>query len=146
MDYTKQGGMTMAGKITRERITQPVIDAVKKYLTDPAYENLTLQEIARLSGVSYSTVTRIKAGQYDNANNSTEEISGVTTTIPYEELKRLINYETTVKELISACIVSDVGVNDLFLPRQVFNRTLKRLGPDEVAAQLKLLHEQDIDS
>ena len=65
---------------------------IKQYLLDPRH--LTLDEIARLTGVGATTVSRVKAGEYDHLLDSDSvgdsEIPGNITQIPYEELKNLI--------------------------------------------------------
>lgn len=114
---------------------------VVKYLSNENYKNLTDEEIAAICKVSVTTVKCIRA-EYLNAENSE---SNVTTAIPYDELKRLITCETVVTELLEASIQSDGNPDELFLPRGMYNRTLRRLLPEEYRARLERAQQEAVN-
>ena len=111
---------------------------IKQYLLDPRH--LTLDEIARLTGVGATTVSRVKAGEYDNLLDSDSvgdsEISGNITKIPYEELKNLIKCEQFLTELFAMAVASDRDDDELYFPRHRLSEALKRYFPDAYTAKL----------
>ena len=111
---------------------------IKQYLLDPRH--LTLDEIARLTGVGATTVSRVKAGEYDHLLDSDSvsdsEIPGNITQIPYEELKNLIKCEQFITELFAMAVASDRDDDELYFPRHPLSAALKRYFPDAYAAKL----------
>lgn len=111
---------------------------IKQYLLDPRH--LTLDEIARLTGVGATTVSRVKAGEYDHLLDTdsvgNSEIPENITKIPYEELKNLIKCEQFIAELFAMAVASDRDDDELYFPRHYINAALKRYFPDTYAAKL----------
>lgn len=111
---------------------------IKQYLLDPRH--LTLDEIARLTGVGATTVSRVKAGEYDHLLDSDSvgdsEIPGNITQIPYEELKNLIKCEQFITELFAMAVASDRDDDELYFPRHQLSAALKRYFPDTYTAKL----------
>lgn len=120
------------------RMDRELTDTVKQYLLDPRH--FTHDEIARLTGVSKTTVSRVNAGEYDHlldpSSVGDSEISGNITQIPYEELKNLIKCEQCIAELFAMAVASDRDDDELYFPRHYINATLKRYFPDTYAAKL----------
>lgn len=112
---------------------------IKQYLLDP--RRFTHDEIAKLTGVSTSTVSRVKLGEYDHLLDASSvddsEISRNITQIPYEELKNLIKCEQFVAELFAMAIASDKDDDELYFPRHYINATLRRYFPDTYATKLE---------
>lgn len=113
--------------------------AIKQYLLDP--RRFTHDEIARLTGVSTTTVSRVNTGEYDHlldpSSVGDSEISGNITQIPYEELKNLIKCEQFIAELFAMAVASDKDDDELYFPRHYINATLKRYFPDTYTAKLE---------
>ena len=111
---------------------------IRQYLLDPRH--FTHDEIARLTGVSSTTVSRVNAGEYDHLLDSDSvgdsEISGNITQIPYEELKNLIKCEQFITELFAMAVASDRDDDELYFPRHQLSATLKRYFPDTYTAKL----------
>ena len=137
-------GNVMRGKA----LTQDTIDLIKMYLNDEKYTALTLKEIAAITKTSMQTVSRVKAGQYDQPKPEVPKApkipdDGAVTVIPYEELRKLLEYETAIKEILDAALLSEHNPNMLFIPSPVVYRTLIRVCPSEVQAQLLKLQTED---
>ena len=113
-------------------------DTIKQYLLDPRH--FTHDEIARLTGVSKTTVSRVNAGEYDHlldpSSVGDSEISGNITKIPYEELKNLIKCEQFITELFAMAVASDRDDDELYFPRHPLSAALKRYFPDAYEAKL----------
>ena len=111
---------------------------IKQYLLDPRH--LTQDEIARLTGVGATTVSRVNAGEYDHLLDADSvsdlEIPGNITKIPYEELKNLIKCEQFITELFAMAVASDRDDDELYFPRHPLSAALKRYFPDTYAAKL----------
>lgn len=120
------------------RMDRELTDTVKQYLLDPRH--FTHDEIARLTGVSKTTVSRVNAGEYDHlldpSSVGDSEISGNITQIPYEELKNLIKCEQFITELFAMAVASDRDDDELYFPRHPLSAALKRYFPDAYAAKL----------
>lgn len=120
------------------KIDRELTIKIKQYLLDPRH--LTLDEIARLTGVGATTVSRVKAGEYDHLLDSDSvgdsEISGNITKIPYEELKNLIKCEQCIAELFAMAVASDRDDDELYFPRHQLSAALKRYFPDTYTAKL----------
>lgn len=127
---------------SKPNITQEQVDKVKFYLNNERYQSLSMTEIGTLVGVSASTVSRVKKGEFDKppeqppAQELTATNPQAYTLIPYEELVKLIRYEMTIKELLDCCILSNISDELVFLPLNPLNRTLSRCIPEEYEAQL----------
>ena len=120
------------------RMDKELTDTIKQYLLDPRH--FTHDEIARLTGVSKTTVSRVNAGEYDHLLDpdsvSDSEISGNITQIPYEELKNLIKCKQFITELFAMAVASDRDDDELYFPRHPLSAALKRYFPDAYAAKL----------
>lgn len=121
-----------------KRMDRELTDTIKQYLLDPRH--FTHDEIARLTGVSKTTVSRVNAGEYDHLLDpdsvGDSEISGNITQIPYEELKNLIKCEQFIAELFAMAVASDRDDDELYFPRHSINAALKRYFPDTYIAKL----------
>lgn len=117
-------------KITKENVL-----AVKEYLKE--HPNLTHTEIGKLCGVSGATVSRIKNNAYDFL--ITGEKQAVTTSIPYEELKRLIAFEAVVNDILNSCTLSEQDNTLVYLSFSYLNKILKAHIPDELESRLETL-------
>lgn len=111
---------------------------IRQYLLDPRH--FTHDEIARLTGVSATTVSRVNAGEYDHLLDTdsvgNSEIPENITKIPYEELKNLIKCEQCIAELFAMAVASDRDDDELYFPRHYINATLKRYFPDTYTTKL----------
>lgn len=120
------------------RMDRELTDTIKQYLLDPRH--FTHDEIARLTGVSKTTVSRVNAGEYDHLLDpdsvGDSEISGNITQIPYEELKNLIKCEQFIEELFEMAVASDKDDDELYFPRHRLSAALKRYFPDTYTAKL----------
>lgn len=125
------------------KITKEMILKVKRYLNEDAYNILTISEIASLVGVSATTVSRIKSGEYDGMlEEIPATIDGVTTVIPYEELHKLMVYEQIVREIIANTTLSTSAEDMLYFPKYITHNILTRYVPDLVQERLDVLNAE----
>ena len=124
------------------KVTKEIIEKAKDYLLN--FPKLNNSEIGSLCGVSGSTVSRIRNGDYDYMLDAGANEGGqaVTTSIPYEEFKKLWAYETVMKELLANCKLFDSDETVLFLASKAFTRILNNYIPDEVEKRLTELQAE----
>ena len=120
------------------KVTKEIVVTVKAYLKD--HPNLTHLEVGKLTGVSGSTVSRIRNGQYDYLIDAQEQ--AVTTSIPYEEFRRLLVCEAVVKDILNGSILSENENNMLYLSFTRLNKILNRHIPELVETRLSALKEE----
>ena len=124
------------------KVTKEIVEKAKDYLAN--FPKLNHIEIGALCGVSGSTISRIKNGDYDYMLDAGVNEGGqtVTTSIPYEEFKKLVVCESIVKEILQSCLLSENDENTLFISYKVVGSILNRHIPNEVEKRLTELQEE----
>lgn len=136
-------------KNTYIKVTVDVLERTRQYLNNPKYESLTDRELATLIGISYTTLGRIKHGDYDHLLEPKQpELTHnvVHATIEYAELQHLFACEQLVKDLLEVTKISDLYENELYFPGHITNNLFKKHLPHLVEARLEKLSTELTDS
>ena len=125
------------------RITPQIVANVKRYLEDE--RNFSKVEIAKLTGISENSVSRIAKGEYDQlfaVQQVADSESGGdrnVTEIPFERLERLIKCEIFVEEMFETMILSDKDPDELYFPRRACSSMCNRYFPEKTRKRLEEL-------
>lgn len=110
-------------------ITKEIVETCLKY--NKKYPNMTTFEIAKLCGISASSVANIQKGMYSYLLDKEEaKKPDITTSIPYEEYRRLVCADLAIKELINSSSMSVKG-DGLFVDYHCFDSIIKRFFEEE---------------
>jgi hypothetical protein len=116
-------------------VTPDVVQAVKRYLSDPKYQALTVTEIGMMTGISATSVSRISNGEYDHLL----EQQKVSASIDLLELQHLFACEQIVKDMIACSKLDDTQEDSLYFPRHKADAIVKKYVPDMVQERLEYL-------
>ena len=87
-------------------ITTVTVLRVKHILNDPRYQALTLDDVGLLSGVSGSSVSRIKTGKYDHLidveSYEKDSKDWVKNNVNEDLIRLLGSIDTTLKSILEA--------------------------------------------
>lgn len=115
-------------------ITKEIVETCLKY--NKKYPNMTTFEIAKLCGISASSVANIQKGIYSYLLDKEEtKKPDITTSIPYEEYRRLVCADLAIKELINSATLAVKG-DGLFVDYHCFDTIFKKYFPDEYAKKM----------
>lgn len=131
-----------------ESITKETVEKGKSYLSNPKYAELTQEEIALISGIPATTLSRIKKGRYDHLLTPDPEPQAqdtnpdrVSVPIDYDTLKHLMACEYVVDAILKMATLHDVIEDVLFVPNKALYGILRAYVLDDVEKRLEELKE-----
>lgn len=119
------------------KITKEIVEATKRY--DKKFPNLTRHELAKLVGISAASASNIVNGMYDYMLTETTPEATVTSEIPYEQYKRLVQCELCITELLNSAVASMNSEDMLFIDYRNINAVLRKFIPEEYEQRLRQL-------
>lgn len=131
--------------MTKQEVTREVVLKAKSYLDNPKYSTLTQDELALLTGISATTLSRIKNGKYDSLLEPEKvedpQADSVVVSIDYETLKRLTACEYVVDAILRMATLHEVIDDVLFINNKALYGILRAYVPDDVEKRLNELRE-----
>ena len=120
------------------KITKEIVETTKRY--DKKFPNMTRHELAKLVGISSASVSNIVNGMYDHIlTETTTPEATVTSDIPYEQYKRLVQCELCITELLNSAVASMNAEDMLFIDYRNVNAILQKCMPEEYEQRLREL-------
>lgn len=115
-------------------ITKEIVETCLKY--GKKYPNMTTFEIAKLCGISASSVANIQKGMYSYLlEEGKVKKPDVSTSVPYDEYRRLVQADLAIKELINSATLAAKG-DGLFVDYHCFDTIFKKYFPEEYAKKM----------
>jgi hypothetical protein len=124
-------------KVMNTKITKEIVEATKRY--DKKFPNLTRHELAKLVGISAASASNIVNGMYDYMVTDTTSEATVTSEIPYEQYKRLVQCELCITELLNSAVASMNDEARLFIDFRSVDGILRKFIPEEYEQKLQKL-------